>query len=76
MQIQWFLILAVAFTVVGLIQYAKGFFSGLPSWFWGLMLPAGCVAVAAAFLYLPTFIMVALLAMGSRSSATRISFSW
>jgi hypothetical protein len=64
MQIQWFLILAVAFTVVGMIQFAKGFAKGLPSWFWGLMLPAGCVGVAAAFLYLPPFVMVALLAMG------------
>ena len=63
MKLDFVLVFAVVFTTMGFIQYAKGFLKDLPSWFWGLMLPAGCIVISAAFLFLPTFVVVALLAM-------------
>lgn len=65
MKIDWVQIVGVAFTVVGLIQFAKGFIKSqkFPTWIWGILLPIGCVGIAAAFLYLPSFVTIALLAM-------------
>ncbi len=44
--INWAYLIAAAFGVAGVMEYAKGFAPAAPSWLWRASLPVACVGVA------------------------------
>jgi hypothetical protein len=59
----WVLVLVIALSANGLIQYAKGFLKRWPTWAWGLVLPVLCLAIAAAVQPWPWLLLLALLGL-------------
>lgn len=60
-QINWEIIAAATFIVVGLIQWAKGVFPKAPSKVWTWAFPPACFAFYAAVHFLPMWVTGGLL---------------
>lgn len=59
----WETIMLVAFGVIGVIQYAKGFLPKAPHWVWAVAQPTLCIALGAAYTYLPSWIIYGITAL-------------
>ena len=58
----WVLVVSVAVSVVGLLQWLKGIFTAQP-WVWAVASAVGAVGLAAAFFYLPAFVQIGVVAL-------------
>ena len=63
MVIDWVLVLCIALGALGLIQYLKNWIKSAPSWLWAAVLPVVILGLAVAFTYLPSFVVLAFLAL-------------
>ena len=61
MSVNWEIIAAATFIVVGLIQWAKGVFPKAPSKVWTWAFPPSCFLIFAAINFLPAWVMGGLL---------------
>ena len=59
----WVKIIMVAVSSVGWLQWLKKPWGAVPSWVWWAAYPVLCVGLAAAAVYLPPFVMIAVVAM-------------
>jgi hypothetical protein len=59
----WVLVVVIAMSASGLIQWLKGFLKRAPSWAWGLLLPVLCLALAVAWQPWPWLLAAALLGL-------------
>ncbi len=57
----WILIVEAAIGAVGLIEWVKGFFPLAHQYAWRTLGPVVCIALAAAFSYLPAWVGVGVL---------------
>lgn len=63
LQINWELIAASVFIVVGVLEWLKGFITLKKTLYWRIVMVALCFALAFSLQYLPSFIIVALLVL-------------
>jgi hypothetical protein len=59
----WIQVIAVAVSVVGLLQWLKGLLPNVKPWVWAAAAAGGSLILAAAFHYLPAFVQVGVLAL-------------
>jgi len=59
----WEQIISIAVAVVGIIQWFKGMFAKLPTWVWAVASAVGCLGIAAAVMYLPSWVLLGLVAL-------------
>lgn len=58
----WEIILYIAFSAIGIIQYIKGLAPKTPSMVWAFIQPAMCIGLSAVWLLLPTWVAQGVLA--------------
>ncbi len=61
MSISWVTVLAVAVSAIGLIQWLKNIWPKAKGVVWAIASPLLCIVLAAAFAYLPPFVVIAAL---------------
>ena len=63
MSIDWELVLAAAFSAIGIIEYIKGFAKASKPGWWRILLPVICLVMAAVAFLLPKWVLVGILAL-------------
>ncbi len=59
----WAKIIPIAVAVVGLLQWLKGLLPKAPTWVWAAASAVGCLGIAAAVVYLPSWVLLGLVAL-------------
>ena len=64
----WEVVVYVAFSAVGILQYFKGIFKKTPTWAWAILQPILCITFAAAWAELPVWVSTGILALAPNIS--------
>lgn len=59
----WEVVVYVAFSAIGILQYLKGIWKQGPTWAWAVIQPVLCIGFAAAWEGLPSWISTGILAL-------------